>query len=617
MNILNLGSNVNSEFDDHSPVFTADESILVYTSKRKSSSNNVINDDDQYWENIYICNKDNSGNWSTPKSISSNINENKNIASISLSVDGQEAFLYRDDKGDGNIYLTKLEGDEWTIPEKLPETINSKSKESHASISADGSTLYFTSNKKGGFGGNDIYKVKRLPNGQWGQSMNLGPTINTEYDEESPFIHPDGVTLFFSSKGHKNIGGFDIFFTMNEGEGWMEPSNIGYPISTTGDDVFYSPTPDGRRAYYSSKQKGGYGGSDLYLISLPNNAEKALTVYSGQVLLSDGKPPENVIITVTDASSLEDIGVYTPNSKTGKFLFILQPGNSYNILVEADNHLFYNETIDVKDNESYQKLEKAIILDPVIFGGISGSFDITFEKDKSVLNNVAENEFNNIASFLQKNPKVIVGVKPLTNEEQGIYKARLDAITNSLKEKGIKTDRVMPVKKVGAGEKSINIIIKEIDENKNVIVDNSVKPNENNNTVIKVNGNYIINYILFEFDKSETDKYQNSFDNLSKYLNNNKSAKIAIYAYADALGSYEYNLDLTQKRAEFVKTKLVTMGVSGNQIQIVAKSNTDFISKNTTAESRKYNRRVEFKIIKPGKSEVEIKKVDIPEKFKL
>jgi outer membrane protein OmpA-like peptidoglycan-associated protein len=652
MNVQNLESNVNSEFDDHSPIFSADEKTLIYTSKRKSETNNVINDDGQYWENIYICTKTKDDNWSMPSPISSNINENRNIASISLSVDGQEAYLYRDDKGDGNIYVSKLNGDEWSVPEKLPEKINSKAKESHASISAESSTLYFSSNRKGGFGGSDIYMVKKLPNGEWGEPINLGIEINTEYDEESPFIHPDGVTLFFSSKGHKNIGGFDIFFTMNEGEGWMEATNIGYPINTTGDDVFYSPTPDGRRAYYSSKQKDGFGGSDLYLISLPNNVEKALTVYSGEVLLSDGKVPDNVLITVSDLKTQEEVGTYTPNSKTGKFLFILQPGKSYNILVEADDDLSYTETIDVTDNQTYKKLEKAIILDPIIFGGLSGSYYITFDKNKAKINKVSENELNNIAGFLQKNPKIIVGIKPLTDQENQIYKKRLNLISDSLSNKGISENRIKGISEVKAGEKSINIIIKEYNEetdgkqdviladnnsedtkNDNVNLNNGNLDNnnedtkndnsnhngnsDNNDDVIKVNDRYIVSYILFDFDKYETNNYQDNIEKLSKYLKENKDAKIEIYAYADSQGSYEYNLYLTKKRAEFVKNKLMNLGVSKNQIQIFAKSNTEFVSKNLNPESRKYNRRVDFKIVNAGKSKIEIEKVKVPKKYKL
>jgi len=660
MNITNLGGNVNSELDDHSPIFTADESTLIYTSKRKSEINNTIHEDGQYCENIYICHKKDDGNWSEPKSISSNINTNKNIASISLSVDGQEAFLYEDDKGDGNIYVTHLKGDEWTVPEKLPETINSKAKESHASISSDGSTLYFSSNRKGGFGGSDIYMVKRLPNGEWGQAINLGPEINTEYDEESPFIHPDNVTLFFSSKGHNNMGGFDIFFSMNEGEGWMETTNMGYPINTTGDDIFYSPTPDGKRAYYSSKQKEGFGGSDIYLISLPGNEETPLTVFSGEVLLSNGEKPENVVITVTEVESLEKIGTYIPNKKTGKFLFILQPGNIYNVLFESDNNLYYNETIDVTNNQSYNKINKAIVLAPIVIGSSSGSYYISFEKDEAKLTVISENELKNVSRFLKKNPKVIVGIQSLTSEENELYKKRLQLINDSLINNEISKDRITNSNNVETSGKLINIIIREVKpneitdttkitnnsnnttinnnipvsstptviNNKSVINNNTTTSNNNititnnstnNNTndVIKVNGSYIINYVLFDFNKSETDKYKQSLDILSAYLTENKEAKIAIYAYADSIGSYEYNLYLTQKRADFVKNYLTKHGVNKNQIEIHAKSNTKFISKNTSPDSRKYNRRVDFEIIKPGKTKLKIKKVSVPDKYKL
>ncbi|MFH2140773.1 MAG: hypothetical protein ABIJ97_00015, partial [Bacteroidota bacterium] len=300
MIVTNLGGDINSEYKEHSPVFSADESVLIYTSRREGSTGGLISDG-QYYEDIYIAYKNSDGLWSNPQSIGKSINTSGHEASIGLSVDGQKLLIYKDDNEDGNIYYSELKGDVWMKPVKLGPTINTKANETHASLSADGNIIYFDSNRKDGYGGFDLYVVKKLPNGEWSEAQNLGPEINTFRNERCPFMHPDGVTLFFSSEGHFNMGGFDIFFSIkDENLKWQEPTNMGYPINTTLDDVFYTPTPDGRRAYYSSQQTGGIGATDIYMITLPGSEEKALTVLSGLVKLSNGQQPESVYIEVTD-----------------------------------------------------------------------------------------------------------------------------------------------------------------------------------------------------------------------------------------------------------------------------------------------------------------------------
>jgi hypothetical protein len=303
--------------------------------------------------------------------------------------------------------MSKLIGDKWSTPEKLPETINSEYKESSASLSPDGNTLYFTSNRPGGFGGMDIYISRKLPNGKWGQAQNIGKPINTEYDEESPFIHYDGTTLFYSSNGQENMGGYDILFTMNEGNSWMKPSNIGYPINTTDDDVFYMPTPDGKRAYYASIKKDGYGGSDIYLITLPDIEEKALTVFSGKVMLRDGTIPNDVVITVTDANTDEEIGIYTPNATNGKFVLILKAGKKYAINFQNDNKLSYTEIIDVTEDKTYNKIKKPIVLKPLIIGKDKGSYQLEFT-DKNIIEN--NTQLNQILAAIKTSPNAKIAI---------------------------------------------------------------------------------------------------------------------------------------------------------------------------------------------------------------
>lgn len=679
MTVTNLGGVINTEYDEHSPVFSADESVLIFTSKRKGSVGGKLLDNGQYDEDIYISNNLGQGQWSAPKSISPNINTINNEASIGLSVDGQTLFIYKGNKGNGDIYVSKLDGDVWSKPERLPEPINTKYRETSASLSADGTTLYFTSDRKGGYGGLDIYMVKKLPNGKWGKVMNLGPIINTKYNEEGPFIHPDGVTLFFSSQAHKNMGGYDIFFsTLEDGfSDWSEPTNIGYPINTTADDVFYLPTPDGRRAYYASHQTGGIGGTDIYLISLPKSEVKELTVMTGYVTMGNGKPPKNVTITVTDVDTDEEVGTYTPNSKTGKYLFILKPGKTYNVLVQADNYLYHSENLKVEEGTSYQKIQRAIKLDPIIFGQTKGMYYVRFDDGKSDLKPEIIKEVDNLSNFVKINNGFDVeivtdkssGLKTISDErnnklrdllvKNGIDKNKISFSNNEkLENNKLKLIVVSSEKELAdfANNKNANnnsnntnsdnydknikqadqafnkknyqlardLYNKALGERANekypkdqiALIDKLISQTTESNYT-KLDGEVIISYILFPFDKYETNQYNDVLNKLSLYLKDNKDAIVEIRGYTDAQGSNEYNKTLSINRAQFVKNYLIKKGISNGSLVIKGFGEENQIAKDTNPESRKYNRRVEFKLIKEGCcQQVKFEKVKVPANYK-
>lgn len=364
--IENLGPVVNSKYDEYAPVLDALESTLIFTSRREGTTGGKIADDGKYFEDIYISSKI-DGKWSEPLSIGPNINTNGHEATISLSADGEQLYIYRDDLGDGNIYVSRFNGDVWGKPVKLGNNVNTTSRETHASISSDNTTLYFTSDRDGGNGGMDIYFSKRLPNGEWGLPTNIGPEINTKYDEEGPFIHPDGHTLFFSSRGHNSIGGFDIFFSNRMPDGkWTTPQNIGYPINSPDDEYFFVTSPDGKRAYFASSQTGGVGQKDLYLLSLEIEKEVPLTVYKGFITTTEDVLPEDVVINVTELSRPDEpYGIYRANPKTGKFILILHSGKKYNISYEAKDYMFYSENLFVPEETSFFIINKEVELKPI------------------------------------------------------------------------------------------------------------------------------------------------------------------------------------------------------------------------------------------------------------
>lgn len=364
--IQNLGSKVNSAFDDYSAVIDAGETMLIFTSRRPGTTGNLKADDDKYFEDIYISTKNSNGEWSAPSNMGPIINTEGHDASVSLSADGQELYIYRDDWGDGNLYVSHFENDSWKEPEMLGSDINSKTWETHAAVSPDGQMLFFTSNREGSKGGLDIYFCKRLPSKQWGLAQNLGDVVNSEYDEDAPFMHPDGKTLFFSSKGHTSIGGFDIFFSVLQDNGkWSTPKNVGYPVNTPDDEVFFVVSPDGKRAYYSSSRDSGFGEKDIYLINLELEIQEPLTLYRGKIEKDETGNIPKVTINVTDNKSGEVYGTFRNRTDNGSFTLILKPGITYNIAYEANGFLYHSENLTVPLGTSYFEINKAVNLEPI------------------------------------------------------------------------------------------------------------------------------------------------------------------------------------------------------------------------------------------------------------
>ena len=379
--ISNVGQVINWAGPDFSPVLSVDGNALFYTSRRvrPDSSNSAVIDPiaGQPYENVYVSYKDREGNWQKPEVL--NINPAVgHLATINVAADGQTLFVYRDDGGDGNIYESKLVGEIWSDPVLMGSDINSKAWETHGALSADGNTFYFVSDRKDGIGGRDIYRVVRLPNGEWSKSQNLSPVINTRYDEDGPFIHPNGRTLYFSSKGHNSMGGFDIFYTeMNDDGTWTLPKNLGSPLNTTDDDVFFVTTADGRRGYFSSDKNSGYGEKDIYFVDLPTEMEaEGLTVLKGYIIPAAGEElPPSTILYVTDKATGE-VKSYKPRQRDGVYVAILPPCKEYNLDYRVNDKTVHTEDIFVECESSYQEINKEIYLSPVSLAGPASIVDL-------------------------------------------------------------------------------------------------------------------------------------------------------------------------------------------------------------------------------------------------
>jgi hypothetical protein len=366
--IENIGPPINTKFEEYVPIITPDERLLIFTYRGERSVGGRMdragNSDPngEYYEDIMISYK--RGNeWSEPKSIGNNINTRKHDASIALSANGRKLFTYRSsNKNEGDIYLSELEDGSFTTPRPLNSEINSEAWEGSASLTSDERTLYFTSEREGGYGGRDIYKAELLDNGDWGNVINLGPSINTRYDEDAPFIHPDNKTLYFSSKGHNSIGGYDIFYTYNDDGVWDSPENIGYPVNTIEDDKYYVLTADGTRGYYSSAGKSDtYGGNDIYVVSPGHFGKRPILALIVGVTKLNGKAT-TAEITATDAATGEFANQTISDGQSGKFMISLIPGNKYKIAIEIEGAKTTYEYIDVESVETFVQVNHNIDL---------------------------------------------------------------------------------------------------------------------------------------------------------------------------------------------------------------------------------------------------------------
>ncbi|GJM29601.1 MAG: cell envelope biogenesis protein OmpA [Cyclobacteriaceae bacterium] len=349
LEIANAGPTINSVYPDYVPVVSADESMILFTSRRSNTTGGKINHDGQYFEDIYLSTRKKDGSWSQPEQLSKPINTKDHDACIGLSPDGTTLFVYKD-SGGGDIFSSNISGNnvkKWSKPEKLKGEVNTDYWEGSASLSKDNKTLYFSSDQEGGYGGSDIYFSKRQPDGSWGKPTNLGPTINTPYDEGAPQIHSDEKTLFFSSRGHNGMGGYDIFSTVKDpatGQ-WSSPRNIGYPVNSANEDIYFSLTSDGAKGYFSSYRFDSYGEKDIYIMHRPLSSP-TMFLFKGTVMNKASSEPISATITLTNKATNSIDTVVTSDILTGRYHFNMEFDTDYNLKVEADNFRFHTEDVN-------------------------------------------------------------------------------------------------------------------------------------------------------------------------------------------------------------------------------------------------------------------------------
>jgi hypothetical protein len=355
--IDDLDSVINSNYSEHSPLYSPKDNILMFTSRRYNK-NSTKYPDGQYDEDIYYS-KWKNNKWSKPK-LMSVFDTPFNDATASIIPQNGIILLYKDDEN-GSIYISRREGNTWGAPKKMPRPINSRYRETHASMTNDGKQIFFTSNRPGGLGGLDIWTSRLQDDGKWSKPVNLGDAINTAKDEESPNISGDGKVLYFSSEGRGGFGGFDIFkSTRTQFNTWTIAKNLGYPINSVGDDIFFTPIANTDKAFYSSYRYGSKGNSDIFLVYLDSAGVKKKTINYGFVLDSTENPLDSVVIEIIDHSSGE-MAIARP-AENGKFIFITVADTTYTIKIFRKEKIVFVDNFTTSDTVPKLNFYKRIIL---------------------------------------------------------------------------------------------------------------------------------------------------------------------------------------------------------------------------------------------------------------
>lgn len=601
---------VNSKYTEYNPVVSADESVMAFTALRPNTGK--TRSGDKFIEEIYIS-YNQSGSWTEPKIVT--VASDYNVGTAGISADGQKMIIFIGGIDDpGSLFQIIKSGEGWSKPSILANTINSKYLESTASITPDGKVIYFASNRQGGMGGLDIWKIEMKSAGVWTAPVNLGPEINTKDNEDAPFIHPDQKTLFFTSDGHNTIGGRDIFQTKLINNKWLNPENMGYPVNTTANDNYFTMIADGTRAYFSSDRKGGQGAQDIYYLEMPpNSANIPLTLLKGKILNGETGKPMPTKMYVVDKDTKKDLEfVYDPDPVTGNYLIILPPSKNYDIIIESEGFLPYTLNVNVPNQNYFYELFQQINLKTI------KQFDVIVGQEVEV-----KNAFYDTNQDEKTDLRKTHEAKLVQSGDVDMYDMMLDLMASSDKE-GIDylvglIEHTDPIEGINFDEKTnknIEVAIRtyyydESDESKfeqkqvegktifslpTMIVAEEAKKQKDQVKKATVYDKALLAKsmkIFFEAGKSDLkSQYSAELDIMLANLQKYAELGVEISGFASAEGSEDLNRELSNKRAIIVLDYLNQKGVVRRRI--VAKGYG--ASKDQTA-TKEEGRRVEVRIV--------------------
>jgi outer membrane protein OmpA-like peptidoglycan-associated protein len=445
-----LSDTVNAFVMQYFPVLTADQQQLIFTRRMGSGG-----DDD---EDLVISKKDKRGRWTTPESISPNINSNLNEGTCTISADGRKLIFTscvgRQGYGSCDLFQSELVGDTWTKPKNLGPNVNSSEWESQPSLSADGRTLYFVSDRRGGVGRRDIWVTQLNDKGEWTKARNLGKPVNTIYDEISPFIHVNNRVLYFASNGLVGFGGYDIFFSERDSTGWSDPKNLGSPINNHEDQFSLYITSDGKKGYYSHEEvrPAGYTASRIFEIEIPEQHRVRYKSNYVKGVVRDKKTgqPLRASIELINLDSKETESLVSSDSVSGSYLIVLTQGAEYALYVNKADYLFRSLNFNYSELRDYEPIVLDIELEKASEGTSAVLENIFFDVDKYELKEKSVTELKKILRFLNENPSVRIEISGHTdNTGSAAYNVQLSekraqSVNNYLVSQGISQSRLTP-----------------------------------------------------------------------------------------------------------------------------------------------------------------------------
>ncbi len=474
--IQNLGDAVNSKYDDYNPVFAHGDSALFFASRRpfEKSKRNPI--DNKFNEDIYRSSLLPDG-FASAVRLDKPYNTPSNDALVGISPDGNSLFIYRGNVDGGDIQVTSLkpEKGKWTKPRSVDRKLRSKDGETSASLSPDGQELYYVSrNSKLTTGGKDILVTRKNEKGKWEEPRNAGKMINTPYDEEGVFVTGDGRFLYFASQGHNSMGGFDIFRCERQDNGaWTAPENMGYPVNTPDDEVFYITDQSGLFGYYSAIREGGAGAKDLYKVIFLGSDKELITsledrlvagmgdkkrgflskpslphldtsiVLTGRVLDTiGGEKPVLARLSFIDTEGVDE-DIHAITSDSGIYVARLPKAKVYGVEINATGYLYFLDIVDLIGQDIDRQVVMDFFLKRIEVGTKVVLKNIYFETGKAILRPESYDALDQVFRFLENNPGMKLEISGHTDNtgslriNQKLSRERAKAVVEYLLGRGI------------------------------------------------------------------------------------------------------------------------------------------------------------------------------------
>ena len=569
-----LGSVINNEDDNYNPVLSADGTNLFFTTRMEIYDR--VYDETNSFDFVYQSVKDGE-KWTSPRDITKKIGSEGFCSPTHSNADGTKLLIFRDDWGVGNIYETSKQGRSWSVINKLDKNINTRNNEMYASYGVNESIIYFSSTRPDGYGGSDIYISVKDSKGKWGSPINLGQNINTPYNESSPFFLPEGEILFFSSEGHNSMGGYDIFNSTKQANGeWSVPLNVGYPINTTDDDLFYFPINNGHEALLAIYDENGSGNRNIYKIKIDDFIK----------LKKEPEEPETELIAENTEAQKDTVST-EPIAQI--------PDNTDATL--KDNTSFISYGGDLYEEQPVNEEPETILSPKNVDYQIQGQ--INFQDNRQIASSA------NIQIFNTETNTLIDNINPAS--EDGVF-------THSIKYGKYR----LVVDREGYMQESKYVDIPLNYSQNTINVNITMIPKK-----VESGEYYVIKSVFFDYDKAIlTRESKIELERLADIMDKNSSLYIEIVGHTDAKGSPQYNQNLSEQRARNVSKYITDKGIERSRFVAKGVGETDQLAIDINndgtdnPEGMCYNRRVEINILKSANSNITVQNVDVPSRLR-